>query len=346
MQIKIKEVPSVKTKLVMPTNEAIKEAGEIIRSGNLVGMPTETVYGLAANAYDEKAVKSIFYAKKRPQDNPLIVHVNSVEMAQSLALEIPKLAKDLMNKFWPGALTIILKKSKNVPYTVSAGLDTVAVRLPSHSVAKKLIDEAGVPIAAPSANLSGKPSPTKASHVYDDFSGVIPMILDGGDCNVGIESTVVSLDNDIIKVLRPGEITIEMLSSVCENIAIDDAVLNPLREGEKISSPGMKYKHYSPKANVTILKGTLENFCDYFNENKGEKTYALVFNGEDKKLKGNVLTYGSDTKDQAQKLFSVLRELDKLEAKEVFVRCPNLDGVGLAVYNRLIRAAGFNVLEV
>ena len=261
-------------------SEKYNEAVELLKENNVVGMPTETVYGLAGNAYSELAVKRIFEAKGRPQDNPLIVHISEFSEIYDLVSEVPEIAKKLAKKFWPGPLTMILPKSEKVPECVTAGLPSVAVRCPSHEVARNLIKYCGLPIAAPSANISGKPSPTKAEHVFADLNGKIPLVIDGGESEEGVESTVISLCGNTPKLLRPGNVTLTELESVCGKVLVDDAVLNPLKDGEKVSSPGMKYKHYSPNALVTILKGDYKSFCDFVNSNKSPETYAMVFDGE------------------------------------------------------------------
>ena len=244
------------TMLLKNTNEDLLKAAEILKNGGLVGIPTETVYGLAADALNGQAVSKIFKAKGRPSDNPLIVHISDFEDIKkyNLVKEIPEKAKALAEAFWPGPLTIIMKKSDIIPLEVSAGLDTVAIRLPSHSTAREIIRYADTPLAAPSANLSGSPSPTTAAHVINDLNGRIEAVVDGGDCEVGLESTVITLVGDVPKVLRPGGITFAQLKSVLGEVTIDDAVLNKLADGAEAASPGMKYKHYSPKANVVLLK--------------------------------------------------------------------------------------------
>lgn len=328
---------------------AIETAAVILRNGGLVGLPTETVYGLAANALDGAAVAKIFAAKSRPMDNPLIVHISRFEQIYKLVREVPEAAKLLAERFWPGPLTIILPKSGLIPDEVSAGLDTVAVRFPSHPVARAVIEAAGVPLAAPSANLSGHPSPTTAAHVMNDMDGRIEAVLDGGACAVGVESTVVTLAEQPARLLRPGGITLEQLRSVLGAVEMDDAVLHPLADGTRAASPGMKYKHYSPKANVVILDGSLEHYIDYVNIHAGDGVAALCYDGEDVALTVPAICYGreEDCGEQARELFDALRELDeRLHAKTVYARCPEPEGVGLAVYNRLIRAAGFEVIDV
>ena len=341
----------MKTKIYQIKDESdksIDEVGELLRSGALAAIPTETVYGLAANALDPQAVSRIFEAKGRPQDNPLIVHISSFDEIYPLVKEVPDSAKALADKFWPGPLTIILKKTELVPSVVSAGLDTVAVRMPSHPIARAIIRAAGVPLAAPSANSSGLPSPTRASHVIDDMDGKIEAIVDSGACGVGVESTVVSLAVNPPRLLRPGGITHAQLESVLGRVDIDDAVTNELEKGAVAASPGMKYKHYSPKAQVYIVKGSFRSFRFFTDYTCKDSDIALCFDGEEKLL--NVRTFGYGGKDkpqeQAYNLFDLLRKADKLKAQRVFVRCPDSDGVGLAVYNRLIRAAAFKIIEL
>ena len=339
------------TVLLKDTDEDIKKAAEIIKNGGLVGMPTETVYGLGANALNPKAVLDIFKAKGRPADNPLIVHISDVSQIEkfSLAEEIPENAKILAEKFWPGPLTMIVKKGKAVPDEVSAGLDTVAIRFPSHPVAQKLISFAGLPVAAPSANLSGSPSPTTPQHVMRDLKGKIPAIIDGGICNVGLESTVITLTENPPRLLRPGGITLEQLRDALGEVALDDAVLHKLKEGRRAASPGMKYKHYAPKANVTILKGGNRDFYDFVNANSHSNRAVICYDEDAPFIKGNKFLLGSksDSAQQAHRLFDVLRQIDlNPEITAVYARCPAINGVGLAVYNRLIRAAGFEVKDL
>lgn len=338
----------MKTKLLSASDDDIRYAGEILRRGGLVGMPTETVYGLAGNALCGDCVRKIYQAKGRPSDNPLIVHISSFSQWAPLVAEIPEKAKKLAEKFWPGPLTIILKKSELIPKETSGGLDTVAVRMPSDETARRLIESAGVPLAAPSANTSGKPSPTSAQHVMNDLCGKIDAVIDGGECRVGVESTVISLVSEKPRLLRPGGVTPEMLESVLGEIEIDDAVFNKLENGAKAASPGMKYKHYSPSARVILLKGTFENYKKYIEAHRSEKTVALCFDGEEKELSVPCLPYGAenDSLSQAHLIFSRLREADEMGADTVFARYPERSGVGLAVYNRLIRAAAFEVVEV
>lgn len=325
-------------------NEALEEASELLKSGEVVGIPTETVYGLAANALDEEAVKKIYIAKGRPSDNPLIVHISDISELSPLVKEIPEKVKVMASAFWPGPLTMIMKKSDVIPSVTSGGLSTVAIRMPENEYARAIIKSAGVPLAAPSANLSGSPSPTNAKYVFDDMNGRIPLIIDGGASKIGVESTVITFATEIPTVLRPGGVTVEEIRETIGEIKVADAVLHDLKEGETAASPGMKYKHYAPKANIIILKGSLEKFIEY---TSGKDFFALVFEGEEKFFK-NAVTYGkaNDGLSEAGRLFDALRELDEMGAKTVFARCPELTGVGLAVYNRLIRSAGFNIIEL
>ncbi len=327
--------------------EAVNEAAEEIKKGNVVGIPTETVYGLGANALDTEAVKKIFLAKGRPQDNPLIVHISSFGELFPLVKEVPKEAEMLAEKFWPGPLTMIMPKSDKIPDSVCGGLDTVAVRMPSHPVMREIIRSSGVPIAAPSANISGSPSPTNAHYVYEDMKGKIPLIIDGGESEVGVESTVITLAENPPRLLRPGGITHSELESVLGKVDIDKAVLSQLENGQKASSPGMKYKHYAPETKVVIVKGSLDKYLEFIS-GKNEKIVSLCFEGEEEKIPFETVTYGKidDSSSQAHRLFDALREVDRKGADIVYARCPSEEGVGLAVYNRLLRSAAFDVVEV
>lgn len=335
------------TEILDNSEPSISKAVEFLKNGEVVGIPTETVYGLAANAFDENAVKGIFTAKGRPSDNPLIVHISDMEMIEDLVKEIPELAIRCAEKFWPGPLTMIMPKSDMIPMITSGGLNTVGIRMPSHKTAQLVIRKCGFPLAAPSANLSGSPSPTTAKHVFDDMNGRIPCIIDGGFSAVGVESTVISFENDGIRLLRPGFVSVEDLKEITENVFIDDGVLNMLKKDAVAASPGMKYKHYSPAADVILIDGDTEKFRNYVNANAENGTWCMTFS--DKDLNGiNVpfLSYGDTDIKQAHMLFDVLRELDNKGAKKVFARCPNKTGVGLAVYNRILRSAGFQVIKL
>ncbi|MEG1887356.1 MAG: L-threonylcarbamoyladenylate synthase [Oscillospiraceae bacterium] len=320
-------------------------AADIIKNGGLVGMPTETVYGLAANALNEQAVSKIFAAKGRPQDNPLIVHISEFSMLENLVSSIPAIAKECMDVFWPGPFTAVLPKSNLIPDSVCAGLETVAIRMPSNKDARKLIELSGVPIAAPSANISGSPSPTTAQHVINDLDGKIDAVIISDKCDVGVESTVVTFATTPPRLLRPGGITVEQLISVIPNLEIDKAVVDRPEEGKPVASPGMKYKHYCPKANITIVDGTREKFVDFVNSSKA---CALCFDEDIPYISGQYVSYGAQDnhEQQASRLFDALRELDRRGCDICYARAPKLDGVGLAVYNRLIRAAAFEVIKL
>lgn len=336
-------------KISSADDEEIIEAASLLKEGKLVAIPTETVYGLAANALDGETVKKIFEAKGRPSDNPLIVHISDFSQWAELVTEIPEKAKRLTEKFWPGPLTVILPKSELIPDETSGRLDTVAVRMPSHPIAKAIIEKAGVPLAAPSANTSGKPSPTKAKYVTEDLFGKVDAIVDGGDCDVGVESTVISLAGEKPLLLRPGGVTVEMIEEVIGEIEISDAVFNKLAENAEAASPGMKYKHYSPDARVVIIKGDFENYKAFVEKEAKEKDVALCFEEEKERLPFiKCVAYGKekDSFSQASRIFDALREIDELGADTAFARFPEMSGMGLAVFNRLVRAAGFNIVEV
>lgn len=341
----------MKTQLFTNTPENIIKTAEILKSGGLAAIPTETVYGLAADALNGEAVAKIFAAKGRPMDNPLIVHVAEFEDIERFALvrEIPEAAKKLAKVFWPGPLTIIMKKGGVIPDEVSAGLDTVAIRLPSHPSARAIIKAAATPLAAPSANLSGSPSPTTAQHVMNDMDGKIDAVFDGGACGVGVESTVITLAEDTPRLLRPGKVTLEELREVLGEVELDSAVLNKLKDGQKAASPGMKYKHYAPKANVILLKCTDDEFINYVNRCGGSGVAALCCDEDVEKLSVKYISLGkrNDYEAHAQRLFDSLRRIDGYgNIVTVYTRLPSTDGVGLAVYNRLIRAAGFEVIDL
>ena len=341
----------MKTQLFTNTPENIIKTAEILKNGGLAAIPTETVYGLAADALNGEAVAKIFAAKGRPMDNPLIVHVAEFEDIERFALvrEIPEAAKKLAKVFWPGPLTIIMKKGGVIPDEVSAGLDTVAIRLPSHPSARAIIKAADTPLAAPSANLSGSPSPTTAQHVMNDMDGKIDAVFDGGACGVGVESTVITLAEDTPRLLRPGRVTLEQLREVLGEVELDSAVLNKLKDGQKASSPGMKYKHYAPKANVILLKCTDDEFINYVNRCGGSGVAALCCDEDVEKLSVKYISLGkrNDYEAHAQRLFDSLRRIDGYgNIVTVYTRLPSTDGVGLAVYNRLIRAAGFEVIDL
>jgi L-threonylcarbamoyladenylate synthase len=333
----------------------IKEAAQIIQRGGLVAFPTETVYGLGANALDEKAVKNIFKAKGRPSDNPLIVHISSKKELPQLVEYIPKKAHILMDAFWPGPLTLIFPKSDKIPYSITAGLSTVAIRLPQNEIARALIEVSKLPIAAPSANTSGKPSPTKANHVIEDLSGKIDMILDGGPVLVGLESTVVDITGDVPMILRPGGITKEMLEEVIGKVSVDPAIISTKSLLSIPKSPGMKYKHYAPKAKVTIVEGDLSKVIAAINKFTEEK--------QKQKLKVGIMAT-IQTKDAyngdciiavgdrnnpntiAACLFDTLRAFDEAGMDIVFTEAFSNEEIGFAIMNRLQKAAGYDIVKV
>ena len=294
--------------------QALQKAGQLIRQGGLVAFPTETVYGLGANALDPQAVRGIFAAKGRPQDNPLIIHLEDASQTALYAKHIPPVYYRLCEQFSPGPLTII--------------------------------HWAGVPVAAPSANLSGSPSPTTAEHCVNDLWGRVDAIVDGGACSVGLESTVLSLAGEHPVLLRPGAVTPQMLRPFLPDLQLHEAITHKLREGQTATSPGMKYKHYAPKAQITILDADSREFVEYVNHHREEGLFALCFEEDLAGLQVPAISLGADDEDQARRLFAALRELDRRGAKKVYARCPDKDGVGLAVYNRLIRAAAYHEQSV
>ncbi len=333
------------TKLLSTSERDIAFAAKLLADGEVVGIPTETVYGLAADAENEEAVKKIFEAKGRPQDNPLIVHLADIAQLEEYVHDVPKLAYKLAEKFCPGPLTMVLPKRNRIPDITSAGLDTVGIRIPYHPAARKLILESGKALAAPSANLSGSPSPTTAMHVMNDMKWRIPAVVDGGSCPVGVESTVISFENGKIRLLRPGFISVDELAEFAEVIC-DRHITEAALDGEEVRSPGMKYKHYSPKANVTIISGSREQYLEYVNAHGGNGIYAMPFDSDVENCKIPCISYGDTSEEQSAKLFAVLREFDDIGAKQVYARCPSVIGRGLAVYNRLLRSAGFEIITL
>lgn len=334
----------METKILSTSEYDIALAGEIIAKGGLVAFPTETVYGLGADALNENAVKNIYAAKGRPSDNPLIVHICEKEDIVPLVKEVTPKARALMDAFFPGPLTIILPKSDRVGNVVSGGLDTVAVRMPQNDIARRLIRASGCPVAAPSANTSGLPSPTRAKYVIEDMNGKIDAIIDGGDCEFGVESTVITLAGDVPTILRPGAVTKEMIESVIGETEVARAVLEGMKNDEVAASPGMKYKHYAPKAQVVIVDAEKEVYENFVNS-RGN-AFALCFEGDNVTV--DKVTYGRENDDlsQARELFDALRQLDEMGAKKVYARIPHTTGVGMAVYNRLIRAAAFKIIDL
>ncbi len=344
----------MQTQLLPVSPEALEQAGALIRAGQLVGFPTETVYGLGANALDAEAVKRVFEAKGRPGDNPLIVHISRLDQLPPLIAGAPSAAAQaLMDAWWPGPMTLIFPKSDRVPMEVTAGLNTVAVRFPAHPAARALIDAARRPIAAPSANRSGRPSPTTAAHVMEDMDGRIPLILDGGPCAVGLESTVIDMTGGEPRILRPGGVTPEMIAAVAGSAGVDPAVTRPLREGEVARSPGMKYRHYAPAGALTIVQGADEavvrEICRMYDAalEAGQRPLILALEGHVPAYGSRrVLSLGADAAGMAHALFARLRDADALGAHALFSEAVASDGVGLAVMNRLGRAAAFHIVEV
>ena len=334
------------TLMLSPSEDDIQVAAELLKKSEVVAIPTETVYGLAANAFDEEAVRKIFKAKGRPCDNPLIVHISDLDMIKDIASEVPALAMKCAERFWPGPLTMIMPKSDRIPLVTSGGLDTVGIRFPSDRCAHRIIEKCGFPLAAPSANLSGSPSPTNAKRVFEDMNGRIAAIVDGGESEVGVESTVIAFENDGIRILRPGKISYEDLKTIKDKVFVDHGVLEKVAEGEIVRSPGMKYKHYAPKAEVVLLDGSAEQFREYVRANSTDGCFCLVFSDKESVEGVPYLTYGESADEQAHWLFERLRQFDGMGAKKVFAHCPSQNGVGLAVYNRILRSAGFNVIEL
>ena len=327
---------------------ALERAAAIIREGGLVGMPTETVYGLGASALSAQAAEKIYAAKGRPSDNPLIVHVAFPEEAEAIA-HTSELYYALAKRFMPGPLTVILPKKDTVPAGVTGGLDTVAVRCPSHPAAHALIRKAGVPIAAPSANRSGSPSPTTAQHVYRDMDGRIDMILDGGPCEIGLESTVIRLTDEGCEILRPGAVTEFMLAEVAGSVSVAKAVIDPALAGDKPLSPGMKYKHYSPNAEVVLVDGDDEGFAEYVRAHITDREAVAAADSAAEQFSFcNRLSCGktANAEEASRALFSLLREADDWEYTRVYIQLPPPEGGYLALYNRLIRAAGGRIVHI
>lgn len=341
----------MKTIMLSPQKDknAVQTAADLILQGEVVGMPTETVYGLAANALNGEAVAKIFRAKGRPQDNPLIVHIADFDQIYDLCPAVPPQAKLLAEAFWPGPLTMIVPKGDCIPDEVSCGLDTVGIRLPSHPLARDLIRTAGVPLAAPSANTSGRPSTTTAEHVLRDMDGKIAAILDGGPCGVGVESTVVTLALDKPRLLRPGGITLEQLETVLGEVEVDRALYEKIGDDVRVSAPGMKYRHYAPKAPVTVVRGDPQQTAKYIAEHIDGPTGVLCFDEyRDYFPTCIVECFGSqnDLAAQAREVFDRLRAFDDTDVQQIWAQCPSDEGLGLAVANRIKKAAGFHVIVV
>lgn len=328
----------------------IKKQANILKEGKTVIFPTETVYGLGANALDESAVSKIYEAKGRPSDNPLIVHIYDKKQVNDLAKSISEKAKLVMDKFWPGPITIIFKKKDIVPMRTSGGLDTVAIRMPSNPVAKALLEEVKLPIAAPSANISGRPSPTKGKHVYEEMNNRVDGIILGGDCTFGLESTVLDLTNDTPIILRPGSITKEDLEKVIGKVNIDPA-LEKKEDNIKAKAPGMKYKHYSPNADVFIVSGTRENVINKVNKlvnnnyKEGLKTVVMCLAENKDKYESDTIVLGENLEEVAANLFNALITADKEEYDIVYTEEFSNCGVGRAIMNRLLKSAGYKIIK-
>ena len=338
-------------------DEELAEAAAVLKSGGLVAFPTETAYGLGGNALDEDAARKIYAAKGRPSDNPLIAHISCAAELAPLVREIPEAGRKLMEAFWPGPLTMIFPKSSKVPYGTTGGLDTVAVRMPDDPVASRLIALAGVPVAAPSANTSGRPSPTTADHVWQDMNGRIDMIIDGGPVGIGVESTIVDMSSPVPSVLRPGAITMEMLREVLGEVAVDPAILGPMKEDVKPKAPGMKYRHYAPKAELTLVEttGPVESMVEKVKELAHEKLVqgcqvGIICTDESRSCyaEGTVRSIGARESQEsvAHNLYAVLREFDDLKVEYIFSESFSEDHLGQAIMNRLSKAAGYKIVRV
>jgi len=333
-----------------PLDEQLIRAAGIIKCGGLVVFPTETVYGLGASALDADAAKKIYAAKGRPSDNPLIIHISSPEEAEKYCFTSPEYYR-LAERFLPGPLTVIMPKKDVVPKTVTGGLGTVAVRCPENEVARALIRLSGVPIAAPSANISGKPSPTSAAHVREDLDGKVDMIIDGGECKIGLESTIVKLDDGGATLLRPGAITPEMLKKVLGSVKLDGGITKKNETDASPLAPGMKYKHYAPRAQVYLLKGDADKITAFLAAKlaEDENTGVLCFDELAEKLEGKYIVPFGKTDDEgahAKRLFKALRYFDDVEVNKIYATAVGTDGIDLATYNRMLKASGYTIIEL
>ncbi len=330
--------------------EKIKEASDVIKSGGTVLFPTETVYGIGANALNENAVNKIFIAKGRASDNPLIVHISNIEMLDDLVVSIGKIEHELINNFWPGPLTIIFDKKEVVPNNVTANLDTVGIRFPSNKIANKLIEYAALPIAAPSANISGRPSGTKIEDIIKELDGKVDYIIDGGMTDIGVESTVVRVIQNKVHILRPGKITKEDIETLGIDVVIEKHIMEEVKKEEKVMSPGMKYKHYSPSTKcVLVYSKDNKKLVEKINELEKENENTLVLGTTKNLEKYNSkvkLDMGDSLEEISHNIFTLLRKVDSYNAKLVIIEGVQKDGLGLAIMNRLIRACSHNYIEV
>jgi len=330
------------------TPEDIPAAAEILRRGGLLGLPTETVYGLGANGLDPAAVAAIFAAKGRPQDNPLILHIPGPEWLERYCRDIPPQAYRLAERFWPGPLTLILKRRPCVPDVVTAGLDTVGMRCPAHPVARAILAAAGVPVAAPSGNTSGRPSPTCAAHMLEDMDGKIDAIVDGGPCSVGVESTILDLTLTPPRLLRPGGISLEQLEAALGEVAVDPAVRRSMAPGERPRAPGMKYRHYAPQAPVTVVRGEPAVTAAYIRKQAEQGAGVICFAeyaGDYPGCRVESLGPAADKAEQARRVFDALRSFDGTPVAHIWAQCPDEGELGLAICNRLNKAAGFHIVD-
>ena len=330
-----------------PSTESLAPAAEILKRGGTVVFPTETVYGLGGDATHIESAEKIYAAKGRPSDNPLIIHISDPDEVEPYA-ETNELWHRLARHFMPGPLTVILPKKDTIPTTVTGGLDSVAVRCPAHPVALELLRLTGLPVAAPSANISGKPSPTCAEHVIEDLDGRVDCIIDGGECTFGVESTIVKITGeDSLVLLRPGAVTYDALCCVCSDVTVSDNVMNKLKENERPLCPGSKYRHYAPDKPLSLVGGSDEARVAFFAERQKEGAVIICYDEQAERLSPDgVITIGKrdDLEAQGHRLFAALRECNSLEGKCVFANLPSTDGFGLALYNRLIRAAAHTVV--
>ena len=327
----------------------VERAAAILARGGLLGIPTETVYGLGANGLDPEAVTHIFEAKGRPQDNPLILHVPSAEWLARYCADIPAAAYTLAERFWPGPLTMILRRKPVVPDVVTAGLNTVGMRCPAHPVCRAIIAAAGVPVAAPSGNTSGRPSPTNMADMLEDMDGKIDGIVDGGPCSVGVESTIIDLTEQPPRLLRPGGVTLEELRDALGEVAVDPAVTRLMGAGEHPRAPGMKYRHYAPKAPVTVVKGDAAATAAYIQAHLGAGEGVVCFDEYAGLYAGHIvekLGPAADKAAQARNVFDALRAFDDTNVTAIWSQCPDEGGIGLAISNRLNKAAGFHIVDL